>query len=107
MEVNQNVLDLLTHIQEQQQKQLLQDQQHLKLVPVEQQDDTTETSPASMEKKVDESINYDPEIMIDLIRDEPCLWNTQCRSYKEAGKKKNAWNNIANVFIDKDGKFSY
>jgi len=101
-----NVLNLLNQIQQQ---QLLQEQQQhtMEQVPIVEQygqQGVLDSSPIDTVEKFDESIEYDPEVMIELIRKEPCLWNTQCRSYKEAGKKKNAWSIIADMFIDKDGK---
>ena len=47
---------------------------------------------------------FDVESFIDIVRDIPCIWNTSCRSYKEHGKRRNAWNNIANYF-HKDGTY--
>ena len=41
---------------------------------------------------------FDTEIFIDLVREEPCLWNTSIRSYKEQGKRRNAWSKISKVF---------
>ena len=46
---------------------------------------------------------FDTEVFIDLVRGEPCLWNTSLRSYKEQNKRRNAWNKISEIFA-KDGE---
>ena len=38
-----------------------------------------------------ETCEYDQEIFIDMIRSEPCIWNTGSRAYKEHNKKRCAW----------------
>jgi hypothetical protein len=43
------------------------------------------------------------EIFIDQVKEEPCLWNTALRVYKDQTKSKNTWPNIA-VKIGKDSK---
>ena len=48
-------------------------------------------------------IEFYTEVFIDLVRDEPCLWNTSLRSYKEQNKRRNAWNKISEIFA-KDGE---
>ena len=48
-------------------------------------------------------IEYNAEIFIDLVKEEPCLWNTAFRSYKDQTKKKNAWTNISSK-MGKDSK---
>ena len=50
-----------------------------------------------------EIIEYNVEIFIGLVQEEPCLWNTSFRAYKDQTKKKNAWSNIAARF-GKDSK---
>ena len=46
---------------------------------------------------------YNIEKFIDLVKEEPCLWNTAFRSYKDQTKKKNAWSNISSK-MGKDSK---
>ena len=48
-------------------------------------------------------IEHNAEIFIDLVKEEPCLWNTAFRSYKDQTKKKNAWTNISSK-MGKDSK---
>ena len=48
-------------------------------------------------------IEYNAEIFIDLVKEEPCLWNIAFRSYKDQTKKKNAWTNISSK-MGKDSK---
>ena len=48
-------------------------------------------------------IEYNAEIFIDLVKEEPCLWNTAFRSYKDQTKKKNAWTSISSK-MGKDSK---
>ena len=50
-----------------------------------------------------EIIEYNVEIFIALVQEEPCLWNTSFRAYKDQTKKRNAWSNIAEKF-GKDSK---
>ena len=40
---------------------------------------------------INSPMQYDVEIFINLIKEEPCLWNTSSRGYKEQNKKRNAW----------------
>ena len=59
---------------------------------------------ASKSVELNVGSEFDMESFIDLVRNAPCIWNTSCRSYKEHGKRRNAWNNIAS-FFDKDGMY--
>ncbi|CAB4029272.1 Hypothetical predicted protein, partial [Paramuricea clavata] len=43
-------------------------------------------------------IEYNVEIFIGQVQEEPCLWNTSYRAYKDQTKQKNAWSNIAAKF---------
>ena len=45
---------------------------------------------------------YTAEGLIEEVRSRPCLWNTSLRVYKEANRKKIAWEQIAQKF-SKDG----
>ena len=38
---------------------------------------------------------YTAEGLIEEVRDRPCSWNTSLRAYKEANRKKIAWEQIA------------
>lgn len=58
------------------------------------------------EEEENQHLTYDPEVLIDLIKGEPCIWDTACRAYKEQNKKKNAWDKISKIF-DKDGKLNF
>lgn len=49
--------------------------------------------------------NVDHEVLIELIRSFPILWNTKLRGYKETNKKNTAWNQVA-LHLGCDGKFS-
>ena len=62
------------------------------------------TSLASKSIELNIGLECDMELFIDLVRNAPCIWNTSCCSYKEQGKRTNAWNNIASWF-DKDGMY--
>ena len=59
--------------------------------------------PKPQENVQENVIEYNAEIFIDLVKEEPCLWNTAFRSYKDQTKKKNAWTNISSK-MGKDSK---
>ena len=42
-------------------------------------------------------IQYDVAIFIDLIKEEPCLWNTSSRAYKEQNKKRKCMVKMAHL----------
>ena len=50
------------------------------------------------DQAIDGPMEFDVEIFIDLMKEEPCLWNTSCRAYKENTKRRNAWAKITEVF---------
>lgn len=50
-------------------------------------------------------MQYDVEILIDFVKEEPCLWNTTSRAYKEQNKKRNAWSKIGVIFGKDDMSF--
>ncbi|XP_046839888.1 uncharacterized protein LOC124434070 [Xenia sp. Carnegie-2017] len=43
----------------------------------------------------EEDGNIDCELLVDLVRSFPILWNTKLKGYKETNKKKSAWNVVA------------
>ena len=104
---NTNIDILLSQIQELSQQQIIQNQQEINQYQHLQEDQHQTSNILEPQNEEPEGIEYDAEIMIDLIRQEPSLWNTQCRSYKEAGKKRNAWLKIANTFNNKDGVYMF
>ena len=66
--------------------------------------EVSERLDAEPQENVQENvIEYNAEIFIDLVKEEPCLWNTAFRSYKDQTKKKNAWTNISSK-MGKDSK---
>ena len=67
-------------------------------------DDLAITSaPLAQNLSIVQTDEYTVEIFIDLVKEEPCLWNTAFRSYKDQTKKRNAWANIASK-LGKDSK---
>ena len=46
---------------------------------------------------------FDMEIFIDMVKEEPCIWNTSLRSFREQPKKKLAWQKIAEVLLGENG----
>ena len=51
-----------------------------------------------------EPLQFDLETFIQEVQDNPCIWNTSLRVFKENKKKKIAWQNISSTFGGKDGK---
>ena len=47
--------------------------------------------------------DFDIELLIDLVRQFPVIWNTKLNVFKDFNKKKNAWKSICNSL---DNKYS-
>jgi hypothetical protein len=46
------------------------------------------STPLAQNLSIVQTHEYNVEIFIDLVKEEPCLWNTAFRSYKDQTKKK-------------------
>ncbi|XP_057292354.1 uncharacterized protein LOC130615750 [Hydractinia symbiolongicarpus] len=66
---------------------LLQQQRH-------QSQQQTAVAPNNLSTRVRASV-VDPEVLIELVRQYPCLWNTKLNVYRDQIKKKKAWEIIS------------
>ena len=57
----------------------------------------------SLKQNKTQSNEFDPEVLIGMIKNFPCLWNVNLNSHKDIIKRQNAWQQISNAF---DGAFT-